>query len=430
METYIYINLLIAFAVSIGFLVITRGSVGYIQFLAIYFIYSHVLRGFGIILNGGSVLYNRYFSWDAYLDGLNLNLLYQTALYVGYLVGFGLKEDSAVKRIDKRPISGLNSLDKFLAVLAVIILVIMFSVGGLSLLAPFRDVSISVLFPQLRPIYPIAMILGAILAGRGILLIGVNSHYLAGCAIFLIGISTSVVTNQRGLLVIFIFTAIGFLVRIGKHIIAFTAFGAAFSLAMTVRSFIFLVLGEKNEKSVSVGPVNYLAALPYSPDGDSSEVWMVVSKYVDQNGLLMGKSIIMSWASLFSSEYRYSSGYRTGADVLNSFHDPTTYWNLKFGFNVSTAHELFFNFGYTSIIFYFIFAWLIGVCFRRYYNLLADGADPIYSSLFVFAVATYLMAISGLMWFLLYFIIHLGFQWFSRHFLIQNKFQTSGINHK
>ena len=79
-----------------------------------------------------------------------------------------------------------------------------------------------------------------------------------------------------------------------------------------------------------------------------------------------------------SSDSTQLYGLMTGLDVLNDFHDPETYWYLKFGFNVSSAQELFINFGYLGIPIYLLFSFVIGCLIKRYYANVSNGADPVY----------------------------------------------------
>jgi hypothetical protein len=399
----IYLNLILGTIAVLVFAYAAKQLIGYLHFLAFYFWFSHTLRGVGILINDGSVLYNKYFNWNVYTEAINLNLIYQIAFFGGIITAFGRGAFGEVKVLNSKSVDGFNTLDKIAATIVAISLTVFLAVGGFNVLAPFRDASITVISPILRFVYPFALVFGAIVAGRGVIIYGLKGEHLTGFFLFVIGVLSSIAVNQRGILIIFLINAGGYIYMAGRRCLAIMLGFFVYILSQTIKSVLFFVYNDIEGNTGSKNLVQYLQSLPYSPDGDGSEVWMIVVEYVKQNGHLYGKSILNSWASILSSDYRNTQGLLTGLDVINSYHDPFTYWNLKFGFNLSSAQELYLNFGYASIPIFFTASYFLGWILKKYKKQLGLGSDPVYSFVMPFGVCAYVLAISAFMWFVMFF---------------------------
>jgi len=87
----------------------------------------------------------------------------------------------------------------------------------------------------------------------------------------------------------------------------------------------------------------------FSPNFDTPDVWPVVLEYVAREGFQWGASLLAGPLAFLSPPQRLALGLPTSVDLLNAFYWGLSYWETRFGFNVTFAQELFLNFGPASL---------------------------------------------------------------------------------
>lgn len=408
---YIY---LLSSIICISFFVRYRKRVTYLHFIVLYFFYSSVLRNMAISHLGSSILYSDFYSDELFLQAQILNLAFFTVLILGIFLTFKPYEFA----FDNIGRSNYVRLDAFLSVLLFSIFIIILGVGGSSTLAPFRDSSISAVTPSLRPIYPFALIISALVAARGFLLLMSDRRKIFALWLIFLGLTVTVVISQRGILISFIIVTAALAINLGRFRFALKVASIAIFLAVFLRSILSIALVSApiiEDSGSAVFNIDLLAIiLAARPDGDSAEVWMIASQFVESYGYLLGDSVINSPFSIFNSDFRRDNGFFTGLDVLNNFRDSDTYWSKKFGFNVHTSHELYINFGVFGLLPMFLIGLLVGKISNRYISGLSKGHDPIYSYLIPFALISALLAISAIVWVIPFLIIKFVIDFFSK----------------
>lgn len=109
-------------------------------------------------------------------------------------------------------------------------------------------------------------------------------------------------------------------------------------------------------------------ALLYTTNNDLADTWPVLIDYVECYGYSNGRSFLAIPARFTSTQFRVDNGYLTGSDTLNMYYYGDDYAEKSFGFNVTLANELFFNFGFAGLFFGIIpgfITWFIDRWLRR-----------------------------------------------------------------
>jgi hypothetical protein len=221
---------------------------------------------------GSSILYSDFYSDELFLHAQILNLAFFTVLILGIFLTFKPCEFA----FDNVGRSNCIRLDAFLSVLLFSIFVIIIGVGGSSTLAPFRDSSISAVAPSLRPIYPFALIISALVAARGFLLLMRDRQKIFALWLIFLGLTVTVIISQRGILISFIIVTAAIAINLGRFRFALKVASIAIFLAVFLRSIlsIALISAPIIEDSGSAAFNTDLLAiiLAARPDGDSAEV--------------------------------------------------------------------------------------------------------------------------------------------------------------
>ena len=124
---------------------------------------------------------------------------------------------------------------------------------------------------------------------------------------------------------------------------------AMITLIFTRPLAVLVATGEMPE--IERGLKSYLL---YKPNFDTSDVWPVVLAYVDENGFLNGKTLLAIPLRIASPYVRLEWNLYTAVDVLNAYYQGPSYWETRFGFNVSFPQEIFLNFGWMGLCFTFL----------------------------------------------------------------------------
>lgn len=159
--------------------------------------------------------------------------------------------------------------------------------------------------------------------------------------------------------------------------------------------------------------------LLYGASFDKPDVWKVAIAYVQQNGLVLGKTFLTLFAKILPPELRYSLGLITATDLLNIYYQGEHYWTSNFGFNVSLTQELFLNWGPFSLVMTFIPGMIAGRIDRWLHSLKRLNVRSIYVIAGAFFTGGFLGALAGtLQWVITYILIGYAFDVISRLSLV------------
>jgi len=380
----------------------------YVHYLSALFILSNIVKPVAILIYGESLLYQTLYSDIQYAQAL----LYASVCYWLYLLGFQLfwsrkNADTLLATTSK---TGTYPLfDWFNLLLCVLGLGAMFISLGTSFLVTNRTSSISAAFPMLRYFYPFLLISSALLIAQGFnLILDKNRLFQAGL-FSLVGFGTTMAIAQRGFaLSALVFIALlyfQFSLKINKK------------LAVLVVVFIFVVFSRNIaftvfsglDKAAPATRMSMAEKIVRTPDGDSTEVWMVVLALVEKKGFLWGQSIINSAFVLLPNNVRVALGVPTGLDQLNLFYTGPSYLTLKFGFNVNAAQELFLNFGPLSFLIQFFGGVFVAKAYQFAARNIESRQEYIYYMLPVLAAINAASSFAGLQWSLLMIGYYVGF---------------------
>jgi len=172
------------------------------------------------------------------------------------------------------------------------------------------------------------------------------------------------------------------------------------------------------EKHIS--PTSFLL---YGPNFDKPDVWKVAIAYVQQNGLVLGKTFLAIFAKFLPPELRHSLGLITATDLLNTYYQGEHYWISNFGFNVSLTQELFLNWGPFSLVMTFIPGMITGRIDRWLHSLKRLNVRSIYIIAGAFFTGGFLVgALAGtLQWVITYMLIGYIIDIISRLNLVEEK---------
>jgi hypothetical protein len=178
----------------------TYRRIGLIHFLIILYLDYAVVRPYGLIINDGSYIYSSSFSWNNYIVAYALNFVFFFSLCIVLL--------TVDRRINRKVIINPNVAqiaypDILTIIICVASIFILYSVAGNAMLSINREGSLGAVSPHARIIYPFAMITGAVLIARGIIISLFFNRYFFGLVMISVGLLSVIAIGQRGVSVVF-----------------------------------------------------------------------------------------------------------------------------------------------------------------------------------------------------------------------------------
>lgn len=372
-----------------------------------------LVRPFAVLANGSTIITESFYSDINY----ELGLLVATAFHIIFYGALMLFYHKKTKSSNNQQKVKLIEVSKGSILLTVIMCMLFLAgflfIGGTDVLFVNRSASVSVVAPSVRYIYPFAMVFLCIGAMQGAILFSQNRKVL-GATLLLFYLVASVILAQRGFFIIFVVLGVAMCLRTNKASFKsyfkrllpfiFILLAAAFSKDIIVNLF---TSDFASEQSVSYVDEPLSERILSSPDGDTTEVWMLATKFVSENGHLFGDSIVNNIFNIFPHNQRREWGVMNGSDVLNNEYTGEGYWDLGFGFNVQLPIELYINFGLFGLIPMFFFGIILGAAMRLFdTRVIFLGRDPSWEVLRFYAIYTICQSLAGLQWSLLFYAVY------------------------
>ena len=377
--------------------------------------YIYLLRPIAILALQRSLLYK--IDIELYKIGFFLASLSLFIYNLGYLITF--PRLSKLKKNFKGLVINLSSSDKktlrWILIFSIIFVIAMFSIGGLNVLGPNRNASMTALFPVLRYIYPFVQVGAALIGFYGTLVFIVKKDKLKGFLLMIISFVLTSIVYQRGMTIGAISTAF-FLsldnIRLTKSkkrklfemLRILILFFLLFLLGVFLRDiFNFIVNGFSIEylylrSNTSNAQNDFIIFLLSRPDGDKLEVWSILMEYLQKREPLLGKTLLRIPFMLTSSNFRLKTNLKTGVDILNEYYQYETYWYKKFGFNLDTSQELVLNFGFVGVFYNFFIGILNGILVKRFYQSINRDGKLLQEYIIFYGVSYFLGTFAAFQW--------------------------------
>jgi len=245
-----------------------------------------VIRPLLAVSEGGFMLYTaRGSDWSLY----NLGLLYQLIFNIFYCLGYiALFRRNLSRTPPKSAVSLTGYLLSLLLGLATVFVIIVLS--GDNWLPTKRNTTITMAVPGGKILFPLAVIPLSMIIPLSYMLYRRNRALVIFPTLFL-SISSLSLLYQRGFVLLGIIVAI-FLHNQYSNLGYLTAFALILILliaASIIRPVVNAVLGS----DVDFADIfNIKSFLLYGPNFDSPDVWPIVVQYFEENGPLLGASIL------------------------------------------------------------------------------------------------------------------------------------------
>lgn len=368
-----------------------------------------LVRPFAVLVHGSTIITEGFYSDINYELGLFIATAFHIIFYGALILFYHKKTKSRnLQKVDSIGVSK-NSILLTLAMCMLFLVGFLF-VGGTDVLFINRSASVSVVAPSVRYIYPFAIVFLCIGAMQGAILFAQNRKVL-GTVLLLFYLVASMILAQRGFFIIFVVLGVTLCLRVMKvsiksYVSLLLPF--AFVLLAAVSSKEILVSFFASEQSlVSVQNESFSEKILSSPDGDTTEVWMLATNFVNENGYLLGGSVVNNIFNIFSHNQRREWGVMNGSDVMNNEYTGEGYWDLGFGFNVQLPIELYINFGLFGLIPISLFGIILGRAMRQFDGrVIFQGVDPSWEVLRLYAIYTICHSLAGLQWSILFFALY------------------------
>ncbi len=367
-----------------------------------------LVRPFAVLVHGSTIITEGFYSDINYELGLFIATAFHIIFY-GALILFYHKKTKS-RNLQKVKFIGVSKYSILLTLaMCVLFLAGFLFIGGTDVLFINRSASVSVVAPSVRYIYPFAMVFLCIGAMQGAILFSQNRKVL-GAILLLFYLVASMILAQRGFYIIFVVVGVALSLRVNKaslksYVTRLLPF--VFILLVAASSKEILVTFFASEQSISSVNEPLSQKILTSPDGDTTEVWMLATKFVSENGYLFGDSVVNNIFNIFSHNQRREWDVMNGSDVLNNEYTGQGYWELGYGFNVQLPIELYINFGLFGLIPICIFGIILGAAMRRFdVGVIFQGRDPSWEVLRFYAIYTFCQSLAGLQWALLFFAIY------------------------
>ena len=369
-----------------------------------------LVRPFAILSYGSTIITKSYYSDTNYQVGL----FAATAFYIIFFLALILfyHKKSTFPKMQKVKLIKLRRGSIFLPlVLCTFFLALFLYVGGVEVLFVNRSASISVVAPSLRYIYPFGIVFLCIGSMQGAILLAQN-RFVVGSILLAFYLLASMILAQRGFFILFVVVGIALSLR--------TERASLKSYFLKIFPFIFVLLAAVSSKQILMtffGPEQSTSSVQNmplsekilsSPDGDTTEVWMLATKFINENDYLLGKSVVNNIFNIFPHNQRREWNVMNGSDILNNEYTGQGYWDLGFGFNVQLPIELYINFGIFGLIPMCLFGIILGSAQRQFDDrIIYYGRDPTWEVLRLYAVYTICNSLAGLQWSIMFYSIYI-----------------------
>ncbi|MEO0279084.1 MAG: hypothetical protein ABIM21_07455 [candidate division WOR-3 bacterium] len=304
-------------------------------------------------LLGGFTLYPTPLGWSAY----NLGLLYSLLFTVPYVATYLLLRTK--KSFNQKAISLTGIRLSFFSVLltlftgAIAVLAIHVLSQG-RWLPVARNQTITSVVPFGKILFPSAVIPLSVSIPALVLILFRYRHCrikFIFVVVLLVCVSLLLILlYQRGFFLSGILWSVFLYERIFKKLTyrkAFIVGLICFLSLFILRPFaVFIASGGKTKPDISLFlKKNFLFAFAASPNFDAPDVWQVFVWYVSEHGYLEGKSFYAFPARFLRPIDRLELDLKTSVDLINEFYWGEIYWETNFAFAVSSAQEIYLNFG-------------------------------------------------------------------------------------
>ncbi|MEM1973988.1 MAG: hypothetical protein QXN68_04265 [Thermoplasmata archaeon] len=378
-------------------------------------LYIYILRPIAILSVGTSLLYSREFDINNYKLAWFLASLYILFENMGYYLTFprlkgirtAIPSNGLSDFENSKSIQTILRVNFWLILISILFLFLMFLTAGTSFLAQNRNMAMVAVNPLLRYFYPFVQLSAALLGFLSVVLITLYKKFFTGIFFFIISLFLTSLIYQRGMTIAFVMLSSMIsldIYRIKGELNLKKAF--KFLLVLVVLFFIliflrdiynFVVTGQIDlfkslQKNITNNSNQLLVLLIIRPDGDILEVWTILLRYLSKNPPLLGNSLIKIPFMLTSSNFRLSTGMKTGVDILNEYYDFNTYWYKKYGFNLNVAQEMVLNFSFVGVFFGFVTGLFNGLLTKWYYKKVLNGdffRSTIYFNSFSYFLGTF-----------------------------------------
>lgn len=368
--------------------------------IALNIFIAYLVRPILIYLNDGTILTSAVFDFENYLYGYFVSSLYLLFFTIGIYIS-----------LKKPPTLSANLTINARYELMLLAATFGFTafylfIGGFDVLFTNRSASISMVNPFVRYIYPFAVVC---MFGAGVsisLAMTLGDVKKAGLKlVFLFLCSTAI--GQRGFLIaaIIIGFGLGFDANRRKLLSSNNIYlGLLILVILFSKKIMTLLFNDvSNDVVEDALIIKYLG----SPDGDTTEVWMILMNYLDGNDFLFGSSIINNIFNLIPHTLRSVFALLNGQDILNSYYDPDAYWEKGFGFNVTLPIEMHMNFGLLGIFPMLLVGILLGKVISNFYSAVAYSfKDPAHESLKLYGCFAVLSSFAGFQWFIAFLVVY------------------------
>lgn len=344
--------------VSVGAILCTRYPVITVFHL---FWLTHAL-GFGVrpilaAIVGGYTLYPVAGGWEAYNKGLAYGLIFALSYAIGYLLFRGRCHWGRKALVVGR---GTTSMCLLSAVLGCGALLAMHYLSRGAWMPSVRSVSITAAVPLGKILFPLAVIPLTLVPAFGYLgwreqhrtVYRVLSLLVVGPAAILL-----VLLYQRGFLILGLLLLLFLYERLNGlgYLRAGLSAGVLVVLLVVSRP-LALSISDPDAALVtfSTGGTGIVGMVKsfclFSPNFDGPDVFAVAVQFVEENGLLLGRTLGAIPGRFLTPTLRRDFGLTTAVDALNAFYWGEKYWSSRFGFGVGLMHELYINFGLASLL--------------------------------------------------------------------------------
>ncbi|MBS3949882.1 MAG: hypothetical protein KGZ53_04385 [Peptococcaceae bacterium] len=349
-------------------------------------------------------------SWSLYNQGLLIQLLFNAILILAYLISWKLR------RKVQAPLENAVSLKGLLLSLGLGVgaVAAMPMLSGVAWFATERTVALTQIVPMGRFLFPLAAVS---LSVSLVLAYGYSQRPRSGKFVafgaFCLALFLLTVLYQRGFVIsglILVLWLVGKRGSVGylKAGLVVLVLMVALTTLRPIAHFIFTGNLQQLVSPVESQGSAIKNALLYSTNFDVIEVWPVTLGFVNDHGLLWGKSILAIPARFMPLRWRAEHGMFTAMDYLNFYYWGNRYLDTNFGFNVIISQELFVNFGYFALGLAAVLGVLTSLVDRWLYALKKLNMTNLYRVATAFAIGGFTSEMGGL---LQWGIVFLGLGW-------------------
>lgn len=308
-------------------------------------------------MSGGVSLYYFGSDWRIY----NIGLIYQFIFSFFYVFGYLSFPYSKLKLNNIKNLVSLKSIlnSFFIGVFAIILVIIL---SGNKWLPTMRFQTITSVVPFGKYIFPFAVVPLSLLIPMSFLFLKKGKRKI--CLIFAVNISGFFLLSllyQRGfalfgfILTFFLYERLSFNnFTCKKTILLLVILLLILFISIYLRPVVVFILSGVYDTQITTPRIGNLVDVMkkfflMGANFDNIDVWTIVIKFVQENGLQMGRTFIALPLRFFKPQTRLDLNFKTAVDILNEFYWGELYWRTNFGFNVILSQEMYLNFGILSL---------------------------------------------------------------------------------